>query len=118
MAVKAHRIIIEPTTIRGERGPHYRVHFDGGVLIEETWNPEFEACRKLVARGFTGPAEIWRIGRAFPDMIVHDLEVAARYTVEENASRGPLIVPWRPWVALTQPDADLSLEGTAPQADL
>jgi hypothetical protein len=38
MAVKAHRIVIEPTSIRGERGQYYRVYFEG-----TTWNPEFEA---------------------------------------------------------------------------
>lgn len=106
-----HRIIIEPTTISGERGQRYRVWFEGEVLIEDCWCPEFEAFRKLVARGLTGRAGVWRPGKAFPDMLVPDLVVAARYTVEENATRGPLIVPWRPWVALTQPEAILSLEG-------
>ena len=33
---------------------------EGGVLIEETWNPEFEACRALVARGVKGRLEVWR----------------------------------------------------------
>ena len=31
MAVKAHRIVVEPTSIRGERGQYYRVYFEGGV---------------------------------------------------------------------------------------
>ena len=52
-----HRIVIEPTSIRGERGQYYRVYFEGAVLIEDTWNPEFEACRALVARGITGRLE-------------------------------------------------------------
>lgn len=30
-----HRIYIEPTTIRGERGQYYRVHYEGALLIEE-----------------------------------------------------------------------------------
>jgi hypothetical protein len=45
-----HRIQIEPTTIRGERGQYYRVHFEDAVLIDETWNPELEACRVLSLR--------------------------------------------------------------------
>ena len=49
-----HRIQIQPTTIRGERGQYYRVHYDGSVLIDETWNPELEACRALLARGIVG----------------------------------------------------------------
>jgi hypothetical protein len=43
-------------------------------------------------------------------MIIRDIRVGARLTVEEG-TRGPLIVPWRPWVALTEPDGLLSLEG-------
>jgi hypothetical protein len=60
---KTHRIVIEPTTIRSERGQHYRFHFEDAVLIEETWNPEFQACRALVARGITGRLETWRAGK-------------------------------------------------------
>jgi hypothetical protein len=53
------RIVIEPMTIRGERGQCYRVYFEDAVLIEDTWNPEFEACRALVARGVAGRLEVW-----------------------------------------------------------
>jgi hypothetical protein len=56
MPAKPHRIVIEPTSIRGERGQHYRVYFQDAVLIEECWNPEFEACHALAARGVTGPS--------------------------------------------------------------
>jgi hypothetical protein len=78
MAVRAHRITIEPTSIRGERGQYYRVYFEGAVLIEDTWNPEFEACRALVARGITGRLETWRAGKSHPGMIVPDIEEGAR----------------------------------------
>jgi hypothetical protein len=44
---------------RGERGQYYLVYFEGAVLIEDTWNPEFEVCRALVARGVTGRLEVW-----------------------------------------------------------
>src|SRR5262245_29994958 len=60
---KAHRIYIEPTTIRGDRGQYYRVHYRGAPLIDETWNPEFEACRALSARGIAGRLEVWRFGK-------------------------------------------------------
>src|SRR5215471_9370816 len=80
---KAHRIYVEPTTIRGERGQHYRVHYEGAVLIEDTWNPEFEACRALLARGVSGRLEVWRVGRDHPDMLVPDIARAAEWTVEE-----------------------------------
>jgi hypothetical protein len=74
MAVKAHRIVIEPPGIRGERGQRYRMHFEGTVLIDDTWNLEFEACHALVARGITGRLETCRTGKTHRDMIVPDIE--------------------------------------------
>ena len=100
MAVKAHRIVIETTSIRGERGQYYRVHFEGAVLIEDTWNPEFEACRALVARGVTGRLETWRTGKTVPD-----IEEGARWTVVENDKEGPVIKRWEPFPEHLQPDA-------------
>jgi hypothetical protein len=105
MAVKAHRIVIEPTEIRGERGQRYRVYFQDAVLIEVTWNPEFEACRALVARGVTGRLDVWRAGKTHPHMIVPDIEEAARWTVVENAREGPVIKRWEPFPEHLQPDA-------------
>jgi hypothetical protein len=104
-----NRIVIEPTASRTTRGQVYRVYF-GGELIKTSWCPEFDACRVLVARGLTGSLEVWRAGKAHADMTIRDIRVGARLTVEEG-TRGPLIVPWRPWVALTEPDGLLSLEG-------
>ena len=51
-------------------------------------------------------------------MIVPYIEEGARWTVEENDKRGPIIVRWRPWVELLQPDGLVSLEGAAPAAEL
>ena len=103
MAVKAHRIVIEPTEIRGERGQRYRVYFQDAVLIEVTWNPEFEACRALVARGVR--LDVWRAGKTHPHMIIPDIEEAARWTVVENAREGPVIKRWEPFPEHLQPDA-------------
>ena len=91
-----HRIYIEPTTIRGERGQHYRVHYQGAVLIDDAWNPEFEACRALLARGITGRLEVWRPGGTFPGSIL-DIAKAARLTVEESATVSARIVSWAPF---------------------
>jgi hypothetical protein len=63
MTAKTHRIVIEPTTIRGERGQRYRVHHEGVVLLEDCWNPETDACRALTERGITGRLEVWRSGQ-------------------------------------------------------
>ena len=133
MANKTHRVIIEPTTIRGERGQRYRVHFQDAVLVEETWNPEFEACRALVARGVTGRLEVWRSGAekgpiglfngealpispAYPGLIVPDIEEGARWTVVENDKEGPVIKPWEPFPDHLQPDAVSRSRVLAPAA--
>jgi hypothetical protein len=100
-----HRIYIEPTTIRGERGQYYRVHYKGAVLIDETRNPELEACRALLSRGIVGRLEIWRFGKDHSDMLIPDIAKAAECTVEENEKRGPRFVQWTrpddaPWNAV------------------
>jgi hypothetical protein len=89
------RIYIEPTTIRGERGQRYCVYHEGAVLIDETWNPEFEACRALLGRGIVGRLEVWRFGKPHPDMLM-DIAKAAEWTVVENESHGPRFVRWKP----------------------
>jgi len=91
-----HKIVIEPTSIRGERGQYYRVHFQGAVLLDEVWNPELDACRALVARGVTGRLEVWRFGKAHPDMLIRDITKAAEWTVVENENHGPRFARWRP----------------------
>jgi hypothetical protein len=91
-----HRVYIEPTTIRGERGQYYRVNYQDAVLIDETWNPEVEACRALLARGFVGRLEVWRSGKSHSDMVMPDITKAAEWTVEENEKSGPRFVRWKP----------------------
>jgi hypothetical protein len=59
----ANRIVIEPTGVRGERGCHYRVLNAGEVLIWDTWSPEYDAARALLALGVTGRVEVWRDGK-------------------------------------------------------
>ena len=89
------RIIIQATSIRGDRRQRYRVRFQDAVLIEETWCPEFEACRLLFARGFTGKLEVWRTTLPYACMTM-DIEKAALLTVSDTASAGPRLVKWVP----------------------
>ena len=89
-------IFIEPITVRGERGQRYRVHYQGAVLIDETWNPELETCRALLARGIVGPLEAWRFGKDQPDMLIPDIAKTAELTVEESEKSGPRFVRWKP----------------------
>jgi hypothetical protein len=104
MAGPATRIAIEPTAIRGERGQRYRVHFHGAVLIEETCSPEFDTCRLLLARGFTGTLEVCRVGQPKVCMRL-DIEAAAKLTVAVTATTGPRIVGWVPLPEEAFPDA-------------
>jgi len=71
------RVEVEPISIHGERGQHYRVWHEGTVLIEDTWNPKFETCRALLARGIRGKLQTWRWGRQHWDMQL-DIERGSR----------------------------------------
>jgi hypothetical protein len=93
-----HRITIEPAS-RGERGQRYRATYDGAVLIESSRNPEFDACRALMAQGVSGLAEIWWRGGSFPAMTL-DIAGAAELTVSETDKEGPRLIRWRPFVAV------------------
>ena len=97
---RGQQIVIEPTTIRGKRGQYYRVYFRDGVLIEHTSNPEFEACRALVARGVTGRLEVWRAGAPCPAMVVPDIERAATRTVKRTRKSGPDLPRGRPYLRI------------------
>jgi hypothetical protein len=99
-------------------GSAARVRFGGEVLIEDTWNPEFEGCHAIVARGFTGPFEVWRTGKAHPDMFIPDIEEGARWTVVENDKEGPAIKRWEPFPERVQPDAVASGRVLAPAAEI
>jgi len=79
-----HQITIEPTTVCGERGQRYRVKYQGAIIVHETWSPELEAARALLARGIVGRLEIWRSGKGYPDMLIADISKAAGLSVEEN----------------------------------
>lgn len=97
------RITIEPVSTAGlaaEYRHRYRVLHDGAVLIESTWNPEYEAARALVAKGVTGQCEVWRNERPYPCGVM-DIERAARLTVIETRKDGPRLAKWRPFAAET-----------------
>jgi hypothetical protein len=93
-----HRITIEPVS-RGARGERYRVTYAGAVLAESSRDPEFDACRALLAQGITGKLETWWSGGSFPAMIL-DIEGAAKLTAAESDTEGLRLVPWRPFVAV------------------
>jgi hypothetical protein len=99
-----HSITIEPTSL-GEGGQRYRATYTGGVLVESSRNPEFDACRALRALGLTGRVDVWRPGAAFPAMSI-DIERGARLTISETDDHGPRLTRWHPVPTETLRDAD------------
>ena len=87
----------------GKSGPYYEVAFAGEILIESTKEPLLDACRALVALGYTGRLEMWG-GKSFPRMIVRDIEQAARLTVVENVNAGPRFAQYRPHPGINDGD--------------
>ena len=65
------------------------------MLIESSRNPEFDACRALLAKGIAGQLEVWHRGASFAALRL-DIEKGARLTVEERDAKGLQIVRWRP----------------------
>jgi hypothetical protein len=88
-----HRVYIEPISLT-DRGHRYRVTYADNLLIENTRNPEYDACRVLLAKGITGRLEVWRAGTTFPASSI-DIERGAGWTISETEEHGPRLVRWR-----------------------
>jgi hypothetical protein len=80
-------------------GYRYKVLHNGSTLVEGTANPEYDACRALLARGITGFVETYRLGTSYPCMRL-DIEEGARKAIIENATEGPRLANWRPFPAV------------------
>jgi hypothetical protein len=109
----SHRIYIEPISL-GDRGYRYRVAYAGSELIESTWNPEYDACRALLALGIVGRLEIWRAGTTFPASSI-DIERGARWTVLETEREVARVVRWRSFAVGESQDA-VSARAVSPPA--
>lgn len=83
------KILIEPTKL-GQKGQRYQVTFEDEVILEDTSNPEYDACRVLLSRGITGRLETWRRNLSYPCLIL-DIARAAKLTVKDNNSGTPVI---------------------------
>jgi hypothetical protein len=99
----SHRVDIEPISL-GDRGHRYCVIYDGGVLIGNTRNPEYDACRALLTLSIAGRLEIWRAGAAYPASAI-DIERGARWTILETERESPRIVRWRSFQGTERQDA-------------
>ena len=90
-----HRIEIEPTHRTPDR-QMYRVWHQGKVLVESSWDPEFTACRALMALGIRGQLECQLIGAAHAGLRL-DIERGAGLRTIETREDGPRIGKWVPF---------------------
>jgi hypothetical protein len=88
------KIFIEPTKL-GQKGQRYQVTFEDEVILEDTSNPEYDACRVLLSRGITGRLETWRRNLPYPCLIL-DIEKAAKLTVRDNRFGVPVACKYSP----------------------
>jgi hypothetical protein len=63
------------------------VLYEGEVLVQDNYDPEFEACRVLLKMGLTGKLTTYR-----DDMpcLVLDIERAAQYRTSTNCQGTPI----------------------------
>jgi hypothetical protein len=95
-----HRVDIRHTHY-ASTGARYRVTYLGATLVESAGDPEFEACRALLARGITGTLVTYSPGGSVPRMRV-DIELGAKLTTLENAKDGPRLARYRPYTSATR----------------
>jgi hypothetical protein len=87
-------------------GTRYRVLYKNEILVEACRFPEFDGARALVARGMSGRAEVWRPGATAPAMLIPDITVAAKWTIEESPTKGPRLTRWKSVDAISHADAE------------
>ena len=90
------KLTIVPGSLN-KRGQFYSVLLGDEVLVPLSLDPEHAACRALVAKGFTGPAEFWRQGADHPRMLIRDIERAAKFSVSEAEAHGPKLTRYQPF---------------------
>jgi hypothetical protein len=88
---REHAIEIQPGDYT-QRGRLYTVVHNGKVLIRESYDPELDACRKLLELGLKGKLTTYRGDQ--PCMVL-DIEKAAQLSVRENHSGTPVFVKYR-----------------------
>jgi hypothetical protein len=93
-ADRPHEIILSRDGMKGDRCG-YTVHFRGEPLGRWT-DPEFSACRALLAAGYTGRLETRWKGEKFAAMRM-DIEKASKLCTRETPTDGPRIVKYVPF---------------------
>lgn len=70
------------------KGCTWCVHFEGQEIVANSYDPEFAACRELLARGIKGKVTTYRDGQ--PCMTL-DIEKAANRRTRDNKTGTPVI---------------------------
>lgn len=94
-AATVHEIVLERVSI-GARGSRYRLWHDGAALIESSRDPEFDACRALLARGIVGTLHTRHRGRQTVCLVL-DIEKGAMARTNESERSGPRFGRWQPF---------------------
>ena len=79
----------------GVRGYLYDVILNGEVICTSR-DPQYAACRALVALGLRGEARFWRPGRPTHDSCIRDIEKGALLFTREGANDGPRVAKYAP----------------------
>ena len=100
--MKYHRIYIEegrasPPGKKPLKKTLYRVHYSGEILLVRTFDPEFDACRALINRGFSGSLETSTFGGNNSVRLKMDLEWGAIQRTAESAAQPRRRRQWQPW---------------------
>jgi hypothetical protein len=77
------RARLHPLWVGGRDGYRYSVLFEGKLLVDRSRDPECDAARALLAKGFTGKLTMLD-GKSGKPRTIIDVEKAARLTVEET----------------------------------
>ncbi len=85
----------------------YSVSFEGRELVSDSFDPEFDACRALLAKGITGRLETWREGTPYPCMIL-DIELAAKLHTGTNKFGTPTFQKYSSLGLVTAPSSQFA----------
>ena len=80
------RARLHPIWAGGRDGYRYSVIFDGQLLVERSRDPECDAARALLAKGFTGQLTMLDGKTGTPRTLI-DIEKAAKLRVKEGPLR-------------------------------
>ena len=95
-----HEILLSAAPCTGGRQT-YRIHFRGELLLV-SWDPGFDACRRLLADGYAGHLQTRWAGAKHAAMRMTIAAGAMRATYD--GASGVRIVKWRPFQHLAVED--------------